>query len=82
MLTKKLGLLLTLLILLYLSFSALAFAAMNGTSPEELYKAFGVQKFNQPVKAPGFSISDLKGQEFALQNFQGKVVLLTFFTID
>lgn len=61
---------------------ALAFSAENPNSAEEIYKAFGVQKFSEPVKAPDLFITNLEGQKFTLKDFQGKVVFLSFFTVD
>lgn len=51
-------------------------------SSEEIFKEFGVQKFNEPVKAPEFTMMNLEGKEIKLKDFLGKLVLLTFFTTD
>ncbi len=42
--------------------------------------AAGVEKFKEKISAPGFMIKDLKGNQVNLEDYQGKVVLLAFWT--
>jgi thiol-disulfide isomerase/thioredoxin len=39
---------------------------------------FNVEPFNPPVPAPEFSLPDLAGNRVSLQDYRGKVVLLSF----
>lgn len=44
----------------------------------DLFTRLRVQKFEEPVVAPGFTLKDLKGNQVALKNYKGRVVFLNF----
>jgi len=41
--------------------------------------SFGVQRFQQKLESPPFSLRDLNGNQIALNDFKGKPILLIFF---
>lgn len=47
---------------------------------EDLFAAMGVQRPANPGPAPDLSLPSLDGGTFHLKDFQGKVVLLGFFS--
>ena len=47
---------------------------------EDPMSAFGVVKFNEGIIAPRFKAKDLDGKLVRLNDFQGKVVLVFFWT--
>lgn len=44
----------------------------------DLFTRLRVQKFEEPVVAPDFTLKDLKGTQVTLKNFKGRVVFLNF----
>lgn len=44
----------------------------------DLFTRLRVQKFEEPVVAPDFTLKDLKGNQVTLKNFKGRVVFLNF----
>jgi len=42
--------------------------------------AAGIVKVKQGINAPTFSIEDMDGKRLSLKDFQGKIVLLDFWT--
>jgi len=46
----------------------------------ELLEAANVYKFDNPVKAPDFNLTSVKGSDIGLNQYRGKIVLLSFWT--
>jgi cytochrome oxidase Cu insertion factor (SCO1/SenC/PrrC family) len=46
----------------------------------ELLEAANVYKFENPVKAPDFNLTSVKGSDIGLNQYRGKIVLLSFWT--
>ncbi len=46
----------------------------------ELLEAVSVYKFDNPVKAPDFNLTSVKGSNIGLNQYRGKIVLLSFWT--
>ncbi len=44
----------------------------------DLFTILRIQKFEEPLVAPDFTLKDLKGNQVALKNFKGRVVFLNF----
>ena len=44
----------------------------------DLFTRLRIQKFEEPVVAPDFTLNDLKGNQVTLKNFKGRVVFLNF----
>ena len=45
---------------------------------KDLFARLRIQKFEEPVVAPDFTLKDLKGNQVTLKNFKGRVVFLNF----
>ncbi len=50
----------------------------NKKNRQDLFTRLRVQKFEEPVVAPDFTLKDLKGTQVTLKNFKGRVVFLNF----
>lgn len=50
------------------------------TTEAGLWRAAGVVRFTRAVEAPDFELRDLKGRLVSLREFNGRVVLLYFWT--
>lgn len=46
----------------------------------ELLKAMSVYQFDNPVKAPDFNLTSVKRSNIGLNQYRGKIVLLSFWT--
>ncbi len=44
----------------------------------DLFTILRIQKFEEPLVAPDFTLKDLKGNQVTLKNFKGRVVFLNF----
>ncbi len=44
----------------------------------DLFTILRIQKFEEPLVAPDFTLNDLKGNQVTLKNFKGRVVFLNF----
>ena len=44
----------------------------------DLFTTLRIQKFEEPLVAPDFTLNDLKGNQVTLKNFKGRVVFLNF----
>ncbi len=51
---------------------------IEALSKEELMHALGIQLFKEELRAPQFTLPDLKGNPTRLADFEGKLVLLNF----
>ncbi len=51
-----------------------------GAGSEALFAALGVPRLSEPTPAPPLALPDLRGRTVRLGDFQGRVVLLGFFT--
>lgn len=58
----------------------LAGAPARAADTPELWEAVGLDRPARPVDAPRFALSDLEGRRSGLDAFQGRVVLLYFWT--
>jgi len=47
---------------------------------EDLFQELRLVRFQKPVRTPNFTLLDLNGKSIRLSDFQGKVVLLNFWT--
>jgi len=45
---------------------------------KDLYTRLRIQKFEEPLVAPDFTLKDLKGNQVTLKNLKGRVVFLNF----
>jgi|GEM_PF-403115 len=50
----------------------------SAQAEEDLFAKAGVQKFNEKIEAPDFTLKNLEGQEVSLKGFRGKLVFLNF----
>jgi len=46
----------------------------------ELLESANVYKFDNPVKAPDFNLTSVKGSNIGLNQYRGNIVLLSFWT--
>lgn len=44
----------------------------------DLFTILRIQKFDEPVIAPDFTLNDIKGNQVALKDFKGRIVFLNF----
>ena len=68
----------------FLSLVILA-AAVSSASPalggdKEHFSALRMVRFAKPVSTPEFRLKDLEGKEVSFSGFEGKVILLNFWT--
>jgi cytochrome oxidase Cu insertion factor (SCO1/SenC/PrrC family) len=47
---------------------------------EDLFRELRLVRFSKPVPTPDFTLQDLNGKPVKMSDFQGKVVLLNFWT--
>ena len=64
----------------FISFGIWAFLALAGTvlAAEDPMTTAGILKAKTKMDAPDFTLEDLAGHKVSLQNYQGQVVLLSF----
>ena len=64
---------------------AAALAAVSSVSPalggdKEHFSALRMVRFSKPVATPDFRLKNLEGKEVSFSGFEGKVILLNFWT--
>ena len=47
---------------------------------KDLYTRLRIQRFEEPLVAPDFTLKDIKGKQVTLKNLKGRVVFLNFWT--
>lgn len=62
------------------SFTDRSTGAMIDTDIAKLLSSINMYSFKEPIKAPSFELPSINGENVSLSQFQGKVVLLSFWT--